>query len=57
MNFLLLGDIFPSAIPLLKRKIPYLVKKIKLILLLLMVKIQQRMPEELQKQPLKAYIV
>ena len=30
MNFLLLGDIFPSAIPLLKRKIPYLIKKNKI---------------------------
>jgi 2',3'-cyclic-nucleotide 2'-phosphodiesterase len=27
MNFLVLGDIFPSAIPLLKKKIPYLIKK------------------------------
>jgi len=30
MNFLVLGDIFPSAIPLLKKKIPYLIKRDKI---------------------------
>ena len=30
MKFLVLGDIFPSAIPLLKKKIPYLIKKNKI---------------------------
>ena len=30
MNFLVLGNIFPSAIPFLKRKIHYLIKKNKI---------------------------
>ena len=30
MNFLVLGDIFPSALPFLKKKIPNIIKKNKI---------------------------